>query len=260
MSLWSKVATMVGDTWASRHMVALWPWPAVVVGSQHGKMMWSDYRAFSKMLTPGDFLLLRSKPYFGSNAAIPGAMKHLAVYVGPVEGRENIESHFIEEPGVVVGNHPHRMSIHERAVVHAISEGVVCEDLAAPLMHADYCIAVRPWKTESERTIIIKDALAHVGCPYDFKFNQASDEEVFCTELGLWACRAAAVIEPESSLIRTSLFGRKAKVALADNFVVRFTPVCCSRSCLDSEFQMESIAGAILSERVMAAWRARDIA
>lgn len=259
MSLWSWLATKVGDTWASSHMLALWPWPAVVVGNPHSRMLWSDYRAFSKLLQPADFIIMRSKPYLGSNAAIPGATKHLAVYLGPVAGEENTETNFIENPSLILGEHEPSMENHERCVIHAISEGVKVQDMGFVLMHADYAVAVRAWRNKAEQSEILLAAMGELDKPYDFNFDQTTDKAIFCTELGLICCSRAGIHPPDPSRIRVKPFGPLVGVALADNFA-RFPAVCASRSCLDSDFQAQSHMNTVFTGAVMKGWKNRELA
>lgn len=260
MSLWASIAGTVGDTWADWSSVAVWPWPAVVVGMRHGEMLWSDYRAFTRLLKPGDFLLTRSAPFFGSNAAIPGSFKHLAVYVGAVKGQQNSQTHFIENASALGVEHQTAIQpprgVYQRCCVHAISEGVVCQDFGEVLMHADYALAVRPWGRKSEQEIIVKAAAEQIGKPYDFAFKENNIDAFYCTELGLHCCRRAAIIEPLLVPLRLRLFRRKIPVALADYFT-KYHPVCCSESCLDRGFQRKSQLGGAFEQSILNAWAAR---
>jgi hypothetical protein len=260
MSLFSRLASVVGDTWATTRAVAVWPWPAVIVGVPRGEMLWTDYRAFCRKLLPGDFLLLRSKPFFGSNAAIPGAAKHLAVYIGAVEGVQNTEEHTVESVKPLGLDYAPKLhesrNVFPRVCVHAISEGVVCQDLGAVLMHADFALAVRPWGRRGEQETIVSTAVAQLGKPYDFNFNQRDQSAFFCTELGLHCCLRAAIIPPLSVKLRTRLFRARADVVIADYFA-KFPSVCCSQSCLDRGFTRQSPLGAAFENAVLEAWAER---
>ena len=174
MSMWSWILTKIGDTWVDPTSLAIWPWPATVVGVRHGSMLWSDYRAFNRLLKPGDFLLTQSAPFIGSNAGIPGAFKHLAVYVGATEGKQNSKTHFIENASSLGIEYQTKIysprNVYQRCCVHAISEGVVCQDFGEALMRSDYALAVRPWKSRAEQIIVIESAIRQLGKPYDFEF------------------------------------------------------------------------------------------
>jgi hypothetical protein len=242
MSLKSFLGSAGGDIWKSWGCLALWPWPAVVMGYPKTQFTFRDYREFTKLLKPGDFLLTASEPYFLSNRAIAGtAFKHLAVYSGSVSGIYDHETHFVESPNSFGVDYKHTghgalHSIFERTVTHAISEGVVCQDLGDMLFHSDYVIAVRPWLDRDQQEIIVRQALTQVGKKYDFSFKN-TPEDLYCTELGLLCCQKAAITPPSPVQINTSFAGFflpmdrfKSPVLLADSFL-QFEPVCASLSC-----------------------------
>lgn len=258
MSLWSWFATKVGDTTLNWNALSLWPWPSIVVGARRRFTTWQDYRAFTRLLKPGDFLLEQQAPYIGSNTAINGSLKHLAVYVGAVKGDYNAETGFIENPKyygpVNVDKCPR--DVFPRCIIHAISEGVVCADVGELLMESDYVVAVRPWTHESERAIILDTAFKHHGKPYDFAFDQTDDKRIFCTELGLHCVRKAAIIEPLSIKKRMGLFKKPVNVVVADYFT-RYPVVCVSESCLDPAFQRQSPLGGAFQSAMKMGWQAR---
>lgn len=257
MKLWDMLAHLGGQLWATRKVTAIWPWPAVLVGSPHSLFTWQDYRAFTSRLRPGDILITQSAPFFGSNAAIPGAFKHAAVYTGPVKGYFNPETSFIEQPSSLGVDRPHTgqagRGIHERTITHAIAAGVVTQDVGDLFFHADFVLAVRPWVVEPEQRVIVNYALAQVGKAYDFDFDQADNHRLFCTELALRCCIAAGVRRPESIKKRLSLFAKPADIVLADAYTA-FRPVCCSESCLDPAFQRQSHLGGRFVDVIHRAW------
>lgn len=258
-AVWNWFATAVGDTWVDSGIVALWFWPAVLWGGKKSLMTWSDYRAFSHKLQPGDFIIMQSAAYKGSNKAIAGSFKHLAVYVGPVRGEQEVDGDQFIMAAHTLNKVPDSLApdIHARCVVHAISEGVVCQDLGQVLMHADYAMAVRAWGRESERQIIVSGAMKQLGKPYDFDFAQSDDERLYCTELGVSLCRAAAIVLPPTIQQKLSLFGPPTEVTVADGFFV-FKPVCCSRSCLKPKFAAESAAPLVAQQAISEAWEERN--
>lgn len=263
MKLWNWLATKVGDLWITWQALAVWPYPAVIVGVPHGEMLWEDYRSFTRLLKPGDFLLTRSKPFAGSNAAIPGAFKHLMVYTGSINGDFNRKTHFIENARSL-GLETARIeavarNIHARTVTHAISEGVVCQDLGEALMHVDYALAVRPWGCPSEQSAIVRYALDSVGKPYDFGFDAGTDKALYCTELGLHCLKRAAIIEPQAVKLRVSPWPWVAKkdVVLAD-WYIKYPVVTASESCLDPRFQNKSELGGAFQSAIADAWTKRN--
>ena len=260
MKLWERLATLVGDTWITKRAVAVWPWPAILVGSPHSRFTWQDYRHFTSKMQSGDFIVTQSAPFFGSNAAISGtAFKHGAVYVGPVSGNLNRESRCIESPACVGLRYRHTGigsgRLFERSVVHAISDGVVCQDVGELLFHADYAMVVRPWTTDAERRAIIVCALSACGREYDFSFNHDDSMKVFCTELCTMCAESAGIRLPKQSLKRVSLLKPLVPVVLADSVAVAYKPVCCSESCLDSAFQNQSALDGKFVDAIQKAWK-----
>jgi hypothetical protein len=234
--LWRRIATLAGDTWWSNRLCAVWPYPAVIVGAAHSKFTWTDYRNFTEKLRVGDMLLMTSTPYFGSNMAIPGAFKHLAVYTGEVSGVFDPEVRFINrtaDPDV-------KTKLFSRTVTHAVSEGVKIQDLGEVLFHADYVMAVRPTQAIVKQDEIRRAALSQVNKPYDFMFNPDNRRAIFCTELGKYCLGEVGFPQPPTTDIKTSLFGKTHPVPLADNFCI-YEPVVCSESCFSHSFMSRGL-------------------
>lgn len=262
MGLTERLAAFGGDIWVSSRCAALWPWPAVVVGAVHSRIGWDDLRLFEAILRPGDLLLTRTNRYKASNRAIPGAFKHLGVYVGPVHGRLDRHAHTISKPrglglGYIPSAHP-KPDIHPHAVVHAISEGVVAQDLGDVMMHADYVAAVRPARNSSHQTRMVETALASVGLGYNFDFKPTGPEALYCTELGVCAARSADLPVPALSRIHVSIPGiilrldrLRAEVTLADSFLC-YPMVACSVSTSEPSFQRKSLLGDIMRKAIAA--------
>lgn len=252
----ARLAALGGDLWRSWRMLALWPWPAVMLGRQGTKIRSEDYRLFTRLLMPGDFLLTRSEPYFVSNHFIGRngtAFAHLAVYTGAVAGFCDRNGTLLKPralPMLAKGDGPGQF---KRTVTHAISEGVVCQDLLDVMMHADWVAAVRPWAGSDQAQEIRGAALSQVGLEYDFDFTPEGPEAYYCTGLGGFCCAKAGIEPPAKSRISVSLWGKKADVWLADSFLVRFPVVCASVSCADPELARKSrfsgVREALLSAR-----------
>jgi hypothetical protein len=249
MSLQAVLAAFGGDLHRSWRSVAFWPWPAVVYGGNRRKVTWDDYRLFTMMLQPGDLLLMRSEPYFISNFFIQRngtAFSHLAVYTGAVKGYRD-KSDFILKAQPLGVEHQHTgkadPGVFERTVTHAISEGVVCQDLGEAMFHADWIAAVRPWKTKADQKQIVEAAVAQLGLQYNFEFKpKPTYASFYCTQLGEFCCQKAGIAPPEQTPVVNSIFGLltpfqrfKAPAPLADAFV-KFPMVCCSVSCNDPAF------------------------
>lgn len=259
MWIQKAVAAAGGDVWRSWHMLALWPWPAVIWGVPKSKIDPDDYRCFTGYLRPGDFLLSKSEPFLFSNAAISGTVfKHLAVYTGPVRGEKNRKSCRIDAPRSMGIGYSHvgavrSEPIFERTVTHAVSEGIICQDLLAVMGHVDYLVAIRPWRTTAQQAELVNRALELVGMGYNFDFSPAGPRELYCTELGTECLSAAKLPVPQPSLKKISLLGKKGPVFLADAFLAAFPAVCCSASCREPNFYRKSRFGDVIRQRLLSA-------
>ncbi len=117
------------------------------------KLKGAIYRKIKTLIQPGDILLRRFDGYL-STYMIPGFWSHAGLYVGNVE----------DQP---------------EQVVHAVSEGVLQEDLLN-FLRTDYMIVLRP---SIDTKTAIEKALQVVGSPYDFGFDFANSNRFSCTEL-----------------------------------------------------------------------------
>lgn len=253
MSLQAKLATVGGDMWRSWRCVSLWPWPAVVYGFPHSRLTADDYRLFTTHLLPGDMLLSKAEPYFLSNRGIKATVfKHLAVYTGSVEGVRDTEDRRFITSVKSLGIHRRHKGIagkgtFERTIVHAISDGIVCQDLMDVFSHNDFVAAVRPWSDSGQQQVIVDSALAQLGLGYNFDFTPSGPREFYCTELGVYCCKRAAITPPEMIKINVDWKGLvlpldrfKADVTVADAFVRTFKVLCVSDSCKVRNFHKES--------------------
>ena len=249
----AKVAASGGDIRVESG-VALWPYPPVIWGKDGRLFIEDDYRFFCSVLQPGDFILTRSNDAWLSNWAIGRhgtAFIHLAVYTERVLGRKDLATGCIQKPRRLTGlPHTGRPSPneHERTVTHAVSEGVVCQDLMRLTSHADEACVIRPHENALQRWKIMDAALARVGQPYNFDFTPKGPPASYCTELGYYCCQQAGIQVPIRHLIPVSLWGvvglgATALVSLADSFVEKFGMLACSISCNHREFWWRSYMG-----------------
>lgn len=259
MGIQSIIARLGGKLSVSYTTIGLWFWPHVSIGKSAHEVTFADYRAFTACLLPGDILLTRGNEWFASNGSIPGAFKHLAVYVGPVEGEYDKKTKFITGKVRSLGlsrAHEGRVTrrTHERAVVHAISEGVVIQDLGDVLMKGDYVAVVRPTHKFNLREIIVNVAMSQVGKEYDFYFDMTDTKKLFCTQLGIVCLKMARLPLPDMTKIVTRWWGRlpiiglllrrwaTSEIPLADSFT-EYDIVCTTDSCNDPAFSRNSILG-----------------
>lgn len=251
MGMQAALASFGGDLWRSWKAFAFWPYPAVVVGRHRPKVTADDYRCFTRLLQPGDFLLTRSEPYFISNYFIGRngtAFSHLAIYTGAVTGYRDQETGCIMKPQAITRDNGWESSpgVFKRTVTHAISEGVVCQDLLEVMLHSDWVVAIRPWANQGEGYILQRIALSQVGLEYNFDFKPEGPPALYCTELGVFCLEKAGIQIPAKDLAVTSLLGVvvpvkkfKSFVTLADAFL-QFKMVCCSVSCNEPAFARKS--------------------
>ncbi|MCP4804989.1 MAG: hypothetical protein GY913_16990 [Proteobacteria bacterium] len=151
-------------------------------------------------LEPGDILLSR-KNWYLSNIGLPGFWPHGLVYMGDVEEFDaafdtpEVREWVLEESGVEQSLSEYLESRwpegwaryakgddgHEHRVIEAISEGVVFNTLE----HAsgDYLAAMRPRLSQKAKAQAIVEGFEHLGKPYDFDFDFATDHALVCTEL-----------------------------------------------------------------------------
>jgi hypothetical protein len=135
------------------------------------------------ILQPGDILIERRNWYM-SNAFLPGYWPHAALYVGTADDlrrmgldkNEYVKRHLTEFAKPDEEGHP-------RAIVEALSEGVVFASLEHSIGGGDSAAVLRPRLTseEIERAIVL--AFSHAGKPYDFEFDFESHDKLVCTEV-----------------------------------------------------------------------------
>jgi hypothetical protein len=160
-------------------------------------------------LAPGDLLLSR-KNWYLSNVGLPGFWPHAILYIGSPE-----EFHAcFEKPEVrawVRAQSGRNESLEEWLqrrwpsqwlqfqageedepfrVIEGISEGVVLNTL--PHACGDYLAALRPRLDVVAKAQAIAEAFGHLGKPYDYNFDFATDHALVCTELVWRSYRPAA--------------------------------------------------------------------
>jgi hypothetical protein len=262
MSLQAKLAAFGGDIWKSWGAIAFWPWPAVVFRYPKYKFTWGDYRVFTRWLKPGDIIVTQSEPYFLSNRGIAGtAFKHAAVFTGAVSGIYNKETGFIEKPHSMSVTHQHTgaacKGVFERTVTHAISEGIVCQDVGELLFHTDHAAVLRPPAAygDTERQTAVNAALGQVGKDYDFAFDAVSSDSFYCTELAAMCLIKASMLVPEKVKRNVSWKGLllpldrfKADVYIADSFVKELECVCVTTTCRPEFAKKSQFRDALLAK------------
>jgi hypothetical protein len=112
------------------------------------------YRDLEKAIQPGDIIIRRFEGYI-DKWLIPGFWNHAGIYVGEIDNRDH-------------------------KVVHAISDGVIVDDII-DFMRTDHMIVLRaPEGTQEEAVDRAKNA---IGSGYDFAFDFDNTLRFSCTEL-----------------------------------------------------------------------------
>lgn len=207
MTFKEKLYAALGDTWFSTKSVALWPWPALVLEWPKATLSWDDYRTVTAVIEPGDILLSREDAFLFSNMAIPGKYKHVAVYTGPLLGMANKKARTIKPQCGVPNAKP-----YDRTIVHAVSEGVVCQDFGELFFNCDSLMVVRAWRTEEEQHRIVTAAIAEIGRGYDFDFDKDDKDRMYCSELAAHCLMSARIEPPPTVLVRGSVLAFAVKL------------------------------------------------
>lgn len=112
------------------------------------------YRTVESLIQPGDIIIRRFEGYV-DKWLIPGWYNHAGLYIGEVNGKDH-------------------------KIVHAISDGVVVDDLI-DFMRTDHMIILRAPQGNQEEAI--SRAKAAIGSEYDFAFDFTETVRFSCTEL-----------------------------------------------------------------------------
>jgi hypothetical protein len=153
-----------------------------------------------RFLMPGDILLERRNWYL-SNAILPGFWSHAALYVGRVEDLERLG--IADRPAVQAHLAAYRAKAkdgQDHTVIEAVSEGVILSSVTHS-MHADYVAVLRPRLSKAQIGEAIARAFSHVGKPYDFEFDFATNDKLVCTELLYRAYQGALDFTPLPKLL-----------------------------------------------------------
>lgn len=112
------------------------------------------YRTVEQLIQPGDILVRRFEGYI-DRFLIPGFWNHAGIYVGEINNKDY-------------------------QVVHALSDGVVVDDLI-DFMRADHLIVLRVPEGKQKEALIRAKSI--IGREYDFAFNFKETLRFSCTEL-----------------------------------------------------------------------------
>jgi hypothetical protein len=182
-----KVATMMGNTRVRRRIGEY-----LITPAQQEEM--------DKSLEPGDIMISR-KNWHLTNAGLPGFWPHAILYIGAPEkfnayfdteavkqwlkeitGSDVTLAEYLEEAypdkwvkyNLGKDDGPYR-------VIESVSPGVVLHTLSEAF--GDHIAAIRPRLSNLAKAQAIVIAFSHIGKPYDYKFDFATDHALVCTEL-----------------------------------------------------------------------------
>ncbi len=126
----------------------------ITINAKTFRLKGRHYREVEQLIQPGDILIRRFEGYV-DKIFIPGFWNHAGIYVGEIDGKTH-------------------------KIVHAISDGVVVEDLI-DFMRTDHVIVLRaPEELREEAINRTKNA---IGSEYDFAFDFKETLRFSCTEL-----------------------------------------------------------------------------
>lgn len=167
-----------------------------------GRYLITDQQAHEagRALEPGDILLSR-KNWYLSNVGLPGFWPHAILYLGPPEQLaayfDTPEVHaYLQQVSGEARTLPDHLATTRPAlwaryqagkdgvpwtVIEAVSEGVILNTLEDAA--GDYLAALRPRLDRVAKAQALFAAFDHLGKPYDFDFDFATDHAVVCTEL-----------------------------------------------------------------------------
>ncbi len=167
----SAVSTLIGDT--------------KIREPRHGKSLITPelMERLRPMLQPGDILIERRNWYM-SNAFLPGYWPHSALYVGTAEQLKaaGLDKDLRIQKHIEKFSRPDAQG-HTRAIIEAISEGVVFTSVEHSIGEADSVAVLRPSLTPLQKQEVIARAFENIGKPYDFDFDFFSSDKLVCTEV-----------------------------------------------------------------------------
>ena len=160
------------------------------------------------MLEPGDILLQRREWHL-TNLGIPGYWTHLALYVGTPE---RLNDFFSDIPATTdtsaseilfASCETARATLGHSdeegfplAVIEALRPGVVLTSLEVS-GSTDALAVLRPRQSKAKRLQGLLRAFEHLGKPYDYNFDFATDQALVCSELVYKAFRDLDILQPE---------------------------------------------------------------
>ncbi|MCF7975434.1 MAG: hypothetical protein K9N55_16575 [Phycisphaerae bacterium] len=151
-------------------------------------------------MQPGDIMLSR-KNWYLSNVGLPGFWPHAILYIGAPDkfaayfddpevlayvksltGQDQTLSQYLASQHEVSWlKYKAAPSDEPIRVIESIKYGVLLNTFEQAF--GDYMVALRPRLSKTAKAQAVIEAFSHVGKPYDFSFDFATDHALVCTEL-----------------------------------------------------------------------------
>ena len=203
-------------------------------------------RAILSVLKPLDILVLSSKGRM-SGHTIPGLFGHAAIYLGTETELRQMGAW--DDPRIV----PYQKRIRAGAMMIEADQDGIHLSPARFVLNADRVVVLRPHLTSNRRRReVITGFVEHIGQRFDFHFDNASSERLYCTEL-------INHVMPEAGLPARRLYGRQS--TLPDEVVAR---AAIGKSNLNLVLyvrslspQWESASRRMLVADIASAWHAK---
>jgi len=152
-SIQKKLFSFIGDIKWSGFKRPFW----LTINAIGYQIKGEHYRELTQLLKPGDVLIRRFEGYI-DKIFIPGWWNHMGIYIGDDKQKKE-------------------------QIVHAVSEGVIQEDILN-FLRTDHVAILRIKKNhENLSKNAVEKAKQIVGKPYDFNFDFANCDSFSCTEL-----------------------------------------------------------------------------
>lgn len=178
----------------------------------------------SKM-APGDIMLSR-KNWYLSNVGLPGFWPHAILYIGAPDkfqayfddpevlayvksltGRDQTLPEYLASQYSVAWLKYQTTSAEEPIrVIESIKHGVLLNTFEQAF--GDYMVALRPRLSKTAKAQAMIEAFSHLGKPYDFYFDFATDHALVCTEL-VWRSYRPAQGKPGLNIALKEIAGRR---------------------------------------------------
>lgn len=185
---------VVADTWFPVQKQVTVGLSAVHLPSHEYLIGPDSLSAAMRQLEPGDTLLTRREWHL-TNLGIPGYWTHAALYLGTLDIIDRYFDDLPELEGRTASEwlrerdargHSRLSSKDEAGRSPSVIEAVTAGVRVAPFEESgksDAIAALRPNIPKHEKLRVILDALEHLDKPYDYDFDCATDNTLFCSEL-----------------------------------------------------------------------------